>query len=1047
ISKAAMSTKTLDELFPQIHKSLGEIIDTTNFFISLYDKETDMLTFPYFVDEKDDKVEPLSASTSRSGTARIIQTGKSFFNTKEKFERHLAAGELKLYGTTAKVWLGVPLKIKDDVIGAMVVQSYRHHRMFSEKDIPLMEFVADNIVTFIDRKKADEALRDSEQQYRDLVEKAGIAICIDDKEGNFIYGNENYARLHGYAQKEILHQSIHTLVHPDDTERVYKYHNNRMVGKRAPTRYEFKGIRKDGGTVYLETEVVKLKKGKEVIGTRSYIWDISVRKKMEQTLRESEERYRELVEKAGIAILIDDVEGNLVYFNKNLADLHGYRVEEMKNHSARSFVHPEDIDKLMRIHEKRMAGKKAPSRYEFRGVKKDGTIISLEVDVKTLRDKDKITGSRAYVWDITERKKAEEVLRLTQFSIDHAGDAAFWLGKDANFIFANNAACESLEYSREELLSMTVHDIDPNFPKESWEYHWRDIKKLKSFSFESLHRTKSGRIFPVEISVNYLNYEGDEYNFAYARDITKRKQAEEDLKMSEEKFRKFIEQSTDGIILTGENGGIIEWNECAETLTGIKRKNILGKSLVDVHFHLLPDDKKTMDFYTQYTELLDNALKTGKGAIFNKILENTVRHSDGSYTNIHQIIFPIKTDKGYMLGSIMRDITDLKKAEEDKRKLEDQLFQSQKMESIGRLAGGIAHDFNNILTSILGYAELLKEKYCQPGTPQTHAAEVIIKSSCRAAELTQQLLGFARGGKYNPVPINANMAVREIISVSEKIFQKNIRTRFKLKENLQNIEADRNQLDQVLTNIIINASDAMPNGGELIFDTDNVSLDKDNVKDFPGLKEGNYVKIGITDTGIGMTEKVKKHIFEPFFTTKGKGTGLGLATTYGIIKNHDGYIDVESLPGRGTTFTLYFPATEKQIFIEPSKAEFEAGGTGTILVVDDEEDVRDFTKSVLETLGYTVLTAENGKEAVEIYMKSQDTIDLILLDIVMPVMGGREAFKELRLINPDAKILIISGYAQDEKTTEIIDAGALDYIQKPFKFQELSRIIHDLLIT
>jgi PAS domain S-box-containing protein len=387
-----------------------------------------------------------------------------------------------------------------------------------------------------------------------------------------------------------------------------------------------------------------------------------------------------------------------------------------------------------------------------------------------------------------------------------------------------------------------------------------------------------------------------------------------------------------------------------------------------------------------------------------------------------------------------------KKAEEERRKLEEQLFQAQKMESIGRLAGGIAHDFNNILTSIMGYAELLKFKLTNSSTREKQAADIIIKSSERASDLTRQLLAFARSGKYNPVPLMVNDIIKQTIIVSEKIFEKKIEVKYDLEEKLKPIEADRNQLDQVLTNIIINAKDAMPNGGELIFTTANVYLDEEYTDKFQELIPGDYVKISIKDTGMGMPRSIKDRIFEPFFTTKGAGcgTGLGLATVYGIIKNHNGQISCTSEPGKGTTFTIYLPATEKEIITEENETAV-IKGEETILLVDDEEYVRDVAKRQLERLGYKAITANDGIDAVDIYKKKKKKIDLVLLDMVMPNLAGKETFRELKNINPDIKVILISGFSRNGRAAEIIKEGALAFLQKPFKLYELSKALAGVL--
>ena len=368
------------------------------------------------------------------------------------------------------------------------------------------------------------------------------------------------------------------------------------------------------------------------------------------------------------------------------------------------------------------------------------------------------------------------------------------------------------------------------------------------------------------------------------------------------------------------------------------------------------------------------------------------------------------------------------------------------MESIGRLAGGIAHDFNNILTSIMGYAELLKMQFSDDNSSGNEAVDVILQGAERAADLTGQLLGFARKGKYNPVTLNINSLIKETIKVSEKIFEKEIKVLFNLGKNTKAIYADKNQLDQILTNLIINARDAMPEGGNLNFRTENFYVGEEAIKEYPELKQGYYVKVSVTDSGVGIPVEIKNKIFEPFYTTKGegKGTGLGLATVYGIVKNHDGYIYCDSEPGKGTTFVMYFPVSEKEVTKIKEEPEI-VRGDATILVVDDEENVRKLAGKMLKGLGYTVLVAEDGKKAVDLYKGSESTIDLVLLDMIMPDMAGKKTYQELKKINPEVQVLLMSGFHQDGKASEILSEGVLGFIQKPFKQQILSKIISETL--
>ncbi len=375
-------------------------------------------------------------------------------------------------------------------------------------------------------------------------------------------------------------------------------------------------------------------------------------------------------------------------------------------------------------------------------------------------------------------------------------------------------------------------------------------------------------------------------------------------------------------------------------------------------------------------------------------------------------------------------------------KMEAALRQSQKMESMGRLAGGVAHDFNNILASIMGYAEFLNSKLNDPDSAEGKAVEAMLRGTERASQLTKQLLGFARKTQFNPETVSVNSMIQEALKVSEKIFDKKIDIDVELNPECWNVFADRNQIDQVLTNLFINARDAMPQGGKLYIRNENVVLDESYIREIRDLKPGQYVKISVTDTGIGIPEDVLDQIFEPFFTTKGEGvgTGLGLSVAYGIMRAHHGQITCYSEPGEGTTFNLYLPVSNQEVTETVEDTHLEAG-TERILVVEDEEDIREVIKMQLESLGYTVVLAENGNQAVDIYRESKGDFDLVLFDLVMPGMNGVETYEHLVNINPDVRCILMSGYSKDTRAAELFQSGKVGFLQKPFRLHELTQTI------
>jgi CheY-like chemotaxis protein len=366
------------------------------------------------------------------------------------------------------------------------------------------------------------------------------------------------------------------------------------------------------------------------------------------------------------------------------------------------------------------------------------------------------------------------------------------------------------------------------------------------------------------------------------------------------------------------------------------------------------------------------------------------------------------------------------------------------MEAMGTLAGGIAHDFNNILMGIQGNASLI---FLDTDSSFTHYERLrnIEQGVQSGAELTKQLLGFARGGKYEVKPTDLN----ELIERNSDMFgrtKKQIIIHARYQKDIWPVEVDRGQIEQVLLNLYVNAWQAMPGGGDLYLETENISLDKAYLKVF-GLEPGRYVKMSITDTGVGMDEATQQRIFEPFFTTRemGRGTGLGLASAYGIIKNHGGIINVYSEKGKGTTFNFYLPASEKAVIEEKEIPKEVLKGTETVLLVDDEDMIIDVGREILKAVGYKVLVARSGKEGIEICKKNKDKIDMVILDMIMPEIDGGEVYDRMKEINPDIKVLLSSGYSIDGQATEILKRGCNGFIQKPFNIKKLSRELRKIL--
>jgi PAS domain S-box-containing protein len=496
---------------------------------------------------------------------------------------------------------------------------------------------------------------------------------------------------------------------------------------------------------------------------------------------------------------------------------------------------------------------------------------------------------------------------------------------------------------------------------------------------------------------------------------------------SEERFRSLSENAPDIIYTLDSNGAFTYINPVWEKILGHRPHEVLGRQFIDF---MRQEDAR------DYTALFEQ-IKDGKLIVKNRV--GTILHKDGS-----ERIFDISGAPNLDLNGNVTGIVGIFKDISEQKRLETQLIHAQKMEAVGTLAGGIAHDFNNLLMGIQGYASLMFVDM-DINHPLYEKLKGIEDQVGSGAELTKQLLGFARGGKYEVRVTDLN----DVISKTSSMFgrtKKEITIHPNYKDNIWAAEVDGGQMEQVLLNIYVNAAQAMPGGGNLYLETANVFLDKEFTRPY-GVKPGRYVRISVTDTGVGMDEQTRKRIFEPFFTTKemGRGTGLGLASVYGIIKGHNGIIEVHSEKGCGATFTIYLPASDKEFVRKEQAATEIVKGEGTILLVDDEDVIIDVGSEILQVLGYKVSVARNGREAIEIYKEKQNEIDMVILDMIMPEMDGGEIFKVLKSIDPGVKVMLSSGYSTDARSARMMEDGCCGFIQKPYSMNTLSQKLREVL--
>jgi len=709
----------------------------------------------------------------------------------------------------------------------------------------------------------------------------------------------------------------------------------------------------------------------------------------------------------------------------NIENVMGYSSEEFTSGRKRwdEIVHPEDKERVTERIRTAARTRERVLRLEYRILHRDGSVRWVADRRQMIYgDRGRLRWVDGLILDITDRKRSDVALRLTQFTVDRGSEATYWMGRDGRLIYVNDRACETLGYSREELLSMKIQDINPEFSPERWPYHWDELRKRRIFSAESTHRAKDGHLIPVEITANYIEFDGKEYNCVNARDITARKRAEESI-LLERDFSKAALDSLPGIFyLFDRKGKFLRWNTNLEEITGYSSEEIGRMHPLDLFVG--PDKALIQD---RITEVFVKGTAEVEAELVTKRGEKVTHYFTGH-------TFQVK-EEPCLIGTGI-DIS-------ERKKLEEQLRQSQKMEAMGLMAGGIAHDFNNLLTGILGYANLLSIRGGDEAEV-AKAAGIIQRSAERASQLTAQLLGFAERGKNLNVPVDLGRVIASVTGVLGRTQDPRIRIVTSLCPEGGCVLGDPSQLDQVVMNLAINACDAMPGVGQMKITTERVTLDEAFCRERGWMSPGKYHLLSVADTGVGISPENLERIFDPFFTTKaqGKGTGLGLSMVFGIVKNHGGCVDVRSEAGAGTVFRVYLPespegAPKGKAAMDPTLPR----GRGRILLVDDQEPVREVAKDMLEALGYEVVTAADGLEGVSRYRDLWREIDLTILDMIMPNMSGGDCFRRMKEINPKARVVLSSGYSMDGAIQDVMNEGILAFIQKPYRLEELSRVV------
>ncbi len=890
-----------------------------------------------------------------------------------------------------------------------------------------------------ERKKFDEALRQTHERLTGIIQASPTAIVDLDRDGVVLGWNPAAELIFGYTKEEVIGQFLPT----GKGEKEFEVRQNiaTVMAGNSISFLEAQRQHKDGHLVdvSLSTAPIRDKAG-TIIGLVALYTDLSERKKFDEALRQAHQRLSGIIHASPAGIVVLDRAGVVQSWNPTAEKIFGYTEEEVVGHTlpyAQEGVEDEIKKSIADIIEG------LPLRNSERQRKhKDGHLIDVSISSAPLRDKTgTMVGLVTMYEDITEKKRFEEVLRQSEeqfrILIQHLPVGIAVMAPDHKMIFANPAFTEITGYTLEDIPTKEVYFNlaypDPEYQKKIYEYWSHDLFQDTAFG------TYSHRIFKIHCKdgtdkdclVRTVILSGGQHLYTYY-DITERRRAEEALQESEKRLREILETVDMYAVFLDDKGLITFVNDCLLHQTGWTHEEVIGRNWFEVFY-------RPTDAGKAGKEYLDN-LSTGTLSPHG---ERSILTRDGGERKVTWNNTFLRTFAGKVNGMacLGLDIT-------EHRRLEEQYRQSQRMEAIGQLAGGIAHDFNNLLQAMQGYTDLALADI--PPESETHQNLTESQRAIdRAAGLVQQLLAFSRRQTLQFRVIDLDEVISNLSKMLGRVIGEHIQLEIVAGCGGHKVHADPGQMEQILLNICLNARDAMPEGGKMRIETSCISFDRGYVEINSWAKEGDYIQLIVSDTGCGMPPEVLSKIFEPFFTTKavGQGTGLGLATVYGIIRQHDGMIHVYSEVDHGTTFRVYLPisTTGPAKPQEQSEQTRPRGGTETILVAEDEDLLRELAQRILRNAGYTVLAAANGEEALTLFRENSNRVDLLLLDMVMPKLSGRQVYETVSKENPTTRFIFSTGYSFSTLDRGQLPKEGIPFIQKPYSPSNLLKLVREVL--
>jgi PAS domain S-box-containing protein len=880
-------------------------------------------------------------------------------------------------------------------------------------------------------RRLEQALKASEARRQAVLESALDCIICTDSSGRVTDFNSAAERTFRIVRAAALDKDLVDIIFPADLR---EEHRHELFGDSAVrgidvlgTRLETRAVRANGVEFPAEVTVTCFTiKGHATFTVA--IRDVTARKRAEETLV----RLAAIVESSQDAIIGFDFEGCITNWNRGAERMSGYNEAEALGKSM-LFLMPENrvFDYTRCIAD--LKASRSLENFETVWLAKDGRRLEVSLTTSSILDSDgEMVGGSIIAHDITARKLAEESLRKANETSIY-GSPVPVVAADAvgNVTMWNGAAEKDFGWSESEVRGSLNPIIPPEESEAAAELHRRMLQGETLTGIEVRRRRRDGTLLDISLSGTPLWDENGKVRgiIGFLADITERKRAELALREAEEKYRGIFENAVEGIYQSTPDGKYISANPALARMLGFHSPEELIETS-NAHPMEYLDPEKRVEF---------QALMKKHGRVHG--FQYQLRRCDDTLLWVSENAHAVRDAGGNVLyyEGTVEDIT-------RHRELEEQLRQMQKIEAIGRLAGGVAHDFNNILMAISSYAELLCRKLPEADSSRRYVDE-IVRATDRGSSLTQGLLAFSRKQVLSPQIVDLNALIGDQINMLERLLGEAIVLRFQPGAGLGHTKVDPGQVQQVVMNLVINARDAMPDGGEVLIETANAELDP-SASDSGARSSSEYVMISVTDTGCGIDDETKPHIFEPFFTTKeqGKGTGLGLATVFGIVKQSSGQIFLQSEPGMGTTFKVYFPRVEHMpVSANSERQSPSVAGHETILLVEDQAAIRESAAEYLSENGYTVLQAQNGVEALEIVSQHTGMVHLLLTDVVMPKMSGKELSEKFAAVYPKARVVFMSGYSNNVLSNhQALDRKHL-LLQKPFRLNALGQSIREAL--